>query len=172
MAERKTPKRQCKGKTKANKACGATPLRPGTELGGVKVSGKWCRQHDEDLPDSARIGGAQPGAGRPPNPRVVDVLRERIEENIDVVLVPIFDALGATDAVVLNIRGGGQTYESVPHHEVRLKAARELLDRAYGRPRQTTEIAGEIATRPALDLSKLDEDDLEQLERIHAKAGA
>jgi hypothetical protein len=50
-------KRTCRGITTRGKPCGANPLKPGTVIEGVTVSGRWCRQHDEDLPDSARIGG-------------------------------------------------------------------------------------------------------------------
>lgn len=132
-------KRKCKGKTKAGKACRAVPLKKGTELEGVKVSGRWCRQHDEDLPDSARIGGAQPGAGRPRNPRVVDVMRERVEAEIEAILKPYFDTLKEATEVA---KYEGVVYTSdVPDLRARVEAAEKLLDRVYGKPTQVAEIS-------------------------------
>lgn len=126
--------RSCQAITKQGKPCGAPPLRAGTEVGGIRVSGQWCRQHDQDLPDSARIGGRQPGAGRPRRPRVTEVLRERIEEETEAILAPFFDATRAENP------------DGSPNHAIRLKAAEALLDRAYGRPRQTTEHSIEART--------------------------
>lgn len=134
-------KRRCHGTTKKNKPCGAPPLRPGTVIEGIAVTGKWCVQHDEDLPESARIGGAQPGAGRPRNPRAVDVLRERIEQDIDKVIVPLWEALEATSGVVVG-NGPSARLEIEPDYRTRIAAARELLDRGYGRPRQAVEMSG------------------------------
>lgn len=132
-------KRKCKGKTKAGKPCRAVPLKKGTELEGVKVSGKWCRQHDQDLPDSARIGGAQPGAGRPRNPRVVDVMRERVESEIEAILKPYFDTLKEATEVA---KYEGVVYTSeVPDLRARVEAAEKLLDRVYGKPTQVAEIS-------------------------------
>lgn len=143
-------KRTCGGTTRAGKPCGANPLKPGTVIDGITVSGDWCRQHDLDLPDSARIGGATPGAGRKPNPRAVDVLRERIEENIDRVIQPLWDALEADSGIALNIKGGGMQLAMVPDHLTRLRAVRELLDRGYGRPTQANEIT--IVTQDLIDM--------------------
>jgi hypothetical protein len=141
-------KRVCKAKTKKGKPCGANPLKPGTVIEGTTVTGKWCRQHDEDLPASARIGGAQPGSGRPRTPRAVDVLKERIEQDIDKVLRPLWDALVAERAVVV---GNGPTayVESVTDHPTRIAAVRELLDRGYGRSKQSSEVT--VITEDMLD---------------------
>jgi hypothetical protein len=76
-------KRSCKGTNAQGEPSGASPLKPGTVIEGITVSGDYCRQHDLTLPDSARIGGATPGAARRPMPRAVDVLKERIEADID-----------------------------------------------------------------------------------------
>jgi hypothetical protein len=132
-------KRRCKAKTLKGKPCQANPLKKGTVIDGTTVSGNWCRQHDKDLPDSSRIGGAQPGAGRPPSPRAVDVLRERIEQEIDQVLDPLWDALGAEAGFTVGW-GEHAFLEMLPDHKTRIAAVRELLDRGYGRPKQATEI--------------------------------
>lgn len=133
-------KRECGGTNAEGGPCGAHPLKPGTVIDGVTVSGRWCRQHDEDLPDSARIGGAQEGAGRPKKPRVVDVLKERIEAEVDQWLDVLQDARVAVK--VVGIVGEGEMAEpvEVEDHAVRLKALSIALDRVYGRPRQ--EITG------------------------------
>ncbi len=146
MPKKPLPKRQCQGERKAGGPCGANPVRQGTVIAGVTCSGKWCIHHDPDLPESARIGGKQPGAGRPPAPRAVDVLRERIEANIDRVILPLFDALDAAGGFSVKYKNvdGEDCIEFVPHpdHGVRLKAVGELLDRAYGKPKQQTELSG------------------------------
>jgi hypothetical protein len=88
-------------------------------------------------PEAGKLGG------RPAKPRVVDVLRERIEEDAERVLRPFFDALDAAS------RGGDD-----PDHAIRLAAARDLLDRGYGKPRQGTdvEISGSLSLN-VLDLA-------------------
>ncbi len=133
-------KRQCKGENAKGGPCGANPLRPGTEIDGICVTGDYCRAHDPNLPDSARIQGAQPGAGRPKKPRVVDVLKERVEAEVDQWLDVLQDARVAVK--VVGIVGEGEMAEpiEVEDHAIRLKALSIALDRVYGRPRQ--EITG------------------------------
>jgi len=134
-------KRRCKGKTKKGKPCGANPLKPGTVIQGVTVSGRWCRQHDEDLPDSARIGGATEGAGRPRKPRFSEVLAERMAERADEIFAPLIDGLKAERAVVVGT-GPKARVEIVPDIPTRIAAAREILDRVEGKARQRSEISG------------------------------
>jgi hypothetical protein len=131
--------RACNGTNKIREPCSANPLKPGTVIEGVSVSGDYCRQHDPNLPESARMGGAQPGAGRPRKPRAVDVLRERIEQDIDRVLNPLWEALEATQGVVVGT-GPTATLEVVPDYRTRIAAVRELLDRGYGRAKTTGEL--------------------------------
>jgi hypothetical protein len=140
-------KRTCEGTTKKGKPCGANPLKPGTVIGGVTVTGKWCRQHDLDLPDSARIGGATPGAGRPRKPREVDVIRESLEARAGMIDEMLREAMLANRAVVV---GNGPTahMEMVPDWPTRITAAREILDRSYGRSKQSSEVT--VITEDAL----------------------
>jgi hypothetical protein len=134
-------KRACRGTAKkTGEPCGAPPLKPGTIIEGITVSGDWCRKHDPLLPVSARLERFQVGGGRPRNPRAVDVLKERIEANVDAVLDPLWDALQADRGLALNVKGGGMVIGYSPDHPTRIVAARELLDRGYGRPTQTTEL--------------------------------
>lgn len=160
-------KRHCKGTTVKGKPCGATPLKPGTEIGGVQVSGDYCRQHDPEIPDSARIGGATPGAGRKPLPRPTDLIRNALEQHVLIIVRPHFRTLGYEPVLVgkgadrrIEVRdreeGGAKIYGeskdgdiNMTHHDdlgAMMKAANDLMDRVYGRPKQTTELAGEIPT--------------------------
>lgn len=133
----------CKGKTRSGKRCGAWPLK-GTER---------CAAHPLS-PGSAGFGSSEQAAeagklgGRPRLPRPHEVLRERIEANIDRWLKPYEDALEANRAVV--VAGGSDEkgeqlpsrVELVPDHRARMRAAREPLDRVYGKPRQQVELGG------------------------------
>jgi hypothetical protein len=127
-----TPRR-CAGTTKQGQPCKA-PVRPET--------GKCIAHSPKEFQDSVGFGGSQKGSGRPKNPRAVDVLRERIEADVDQVLAPLFDALSADRGLALVLKGGGMEIGYTTDHETRIKAARELLDRAYGRPKQQTELTG------------------------------
>lgn len=135
-------KRRCKGTTKKGARCGSPPLRPGTIIEGVTVKGEHCRTHDPDLPDSARIQGAQPGAGRPRTPRVVDVMRERVEERVDEVLAAYFETL--ENATLHTFFFGELITTNAPDYGARMKAAEKLLDRVYGRPTQRTELGSDV----------------------------
>jgi hypothetical protein len=136
-------------------------------MGGVQVSGDYCRQHDPDLPDSARIGGATPGAGRKPLPRPTDLIRQAVEQHVLIVVRPHFRTLGYEPKLVgkdadrrIEVEereeGGAKIYGeskdgdiNMTHHDdlgAMMKAANDLLDRVYGRPKQTTELAGELNT--------------------------
>lgn len=123
---RKLPARRCKGRTKAGKACRAVALK------GHDV----CMAHaPEEIREKARFGKAQLGAGRPPKPKATDVLRERVEAKIDEVLTPLFDALKAERVAGWD---NGEPL-SVPDHQIRLRGAELILDRVYGKPRQTVD---------------------------------
>ena len=120
-------KRQCKGKTKKGTPCKAAPLK----------DSDFCLAHaDEETRESTGFGGSQPGAGRPRQPRAIEVIRERIEQDIEQVVGPLFEALEAERGVVVGA-GENATLEMVADWSVRLSAIRELLDRGYGKPRQT-----------------------------------
>jgi hypothetical protein len=98
-------------------------------------------------------------------------MRERVEQRVDEVLAPYFDAL--TGAVVHGFYQGDFVLTEHPDLAARISAAEKLLDRVYGRPRQQVEHSGpdggpvQVAD---VDLRALPAEDLEQLERILAKA--
>lgn len=135
VKKRKPRRRRCKAKTKAGKACRATPRRD-TGL---------CNAHSsKEVQVSAGFGGSQPGAGRPRAPRVVDVIRERIEADVELVITPLVEALEADRPELLfhGTDGEPSEYERVPDWKNRITAARELLDRAYGKARIALEHTG------------------------------
>lgn len=113
-------KARCTATTKAGTPCKAPPL-DGTKL---------CMSHSPaETRESLGFVADNGKGGRKPNPRAVDVLRERLEERIDEVLNPLFDALAAE-------------VDYGPDHRTRITAVRELLDRVYGKPKQVSEITG------------------------------
>lgn len=118
--------RRCTAKTKAGKPCRSTSVRD---------NGLCFAHQPEEVRESHGFGGPQPGAGRPRSPRVVDVLRERIEADIDRWLQPLEDALTADRGVVVG-DGPHARVEFVPDHGKRLKAQEQAFDRAFGRPTQ------------------------------------
>lgn len=127
-------KRKCTGTTKAGKPCGAPPRKGQTT----------CMGHaPKEEKESARFGGPQPGAGRPRNPRAVEVLRERIEANIDRWLQPVEDALEAERGLVVG-DGDSARVEYVTDHPTRLKAFTIAMDRAYGRPMQMVDVTARV----------------------------
>lgn len=104
---------------------------------------KVCLAHaDEQTRASVGFGGREAGAmgGRPPAPRAVDVLRERLEANIDRVLAPMFAALEAEMVITVGDGMGAEHMESLIDHNTRMRAAQLILDRVHGRPRQTTDV--------------------------------
>jgi hypothetical protein len=104
------------------------------------------------------------------------VIRERIEADIEPVISALVDALTAHRGVVVG-QGESASVEFVPDHDARIKAARELLDRAYGKARLALEVTGEDgapvafdAADSGLDLRRLTLEQLEQLQELVARA--
>lgn len=126
-------KRRCKGTTRAGKACSAYPL----------TDSDFCLAHsDEERRASVGFTGeAGKLGGRPRKPRVVDVLREKVEDEIEEWLEPLYEARKATKHVVV---GNGPTahVEEVPDIPTRLAATREVIDRTHGKARQSVELSG------------------------------
>lgn len=165
MSDTRTP---CAGTTKKGQSCKAHPLK-GTER---------CLAHSD--PETRASVGFVPEAGvlggRPPKPRVIDVIRERIEGDVDAVLAPLFDGLQADRGLALMLKGGGMEVELITDHETRIKAALALLDRVYGRPRQATEVTGAdggpIRIEGDVDLARLSPEKLAALRDILKEAEA
>lgn len=126
-------KRRCSATTKAGKPCKSPPLR----------NRKVCLAHSDAVSRGSVGFTAEAGkqGGRPRQPRTIDVLRERLEERADEIIDVYLDA---ARAVTHEAVGYGEDREiiEVPDHALRLKAAEALHDRAYGKPKQATEISG------------------------------
>src|SRR2546425_405379 len=141
--------RRCKSKTRAGKRCRAAPL----------TGGETCSAHDRMRPDEDRFGSpifsARAGASaKPHRPRPREEMQRLAEEHARMILAPLFRTLGLelrADGSVRSCQGAvivakheGVVYPSeVPDLAAQMAAARELLDRVYGRPRQALELAGE-----------------------------
>lgn len=148
-------KRACKGTTKAGKPCRANPLH----------DGDYCLAHSD--PETRESVGFIPDngfGGRKPNPRAVDVLREKLEAEIDEWLQVYIGAREATKPVGV---GSGEDFQMVeiPDHALRLRALADAFDRVYGKPKQATELSGPggepIRTEgDAPDLDRLTPDEL------------
>jgi hypothetical protein len=141
-------RRRCKSKTKAGRRCRAAPLK-GRET---------CSAHDRMRPDEDRFGSplfsARAGASaKPHKPHPHDEMLRLAEEHARVILAPLFRTLGLElhdDGTVSSCPGAviiakheGKVFPSeVPDLAAQMAAARDLLDRVYGRPRQALELAG------------------------------
>ena len=114
-------KRVCQAINRAGERCGAAPL----------VGTEYCSAHNPVAPASTRFGSPEQATragvqgGRPPNPRVTEVMRHRVEEQVEAVLRVYFDALTSPDEVI------------------RLRAAEALLDRVYGKAKEEVALTGE-----------------------------
>lgn len=114
---------KCTATTKAGKPCRANAIGD-TGL---------CAGH------AGVIGGPTPGAGRPRKLTPTEVLREKIEADIEKWLAPFEEAL---EAVLVVTYQGTATVTQIADLEARQQAAMRVLDRVYGRPRQMTELTG------------------------------
>lgn len=107
----------------------------------TRVRLKTCLAH---APESFRRAAGfigHGGGGRPKKPTVPQVLRQIVENAAGEVIQPFFDGLQAERPVVVG-NGVHATLEMVPDPSVRIRAADGILDRVYGRPKQTTELTG------------------------------
>jgi hypothetical protein len=153
----------CAGKTKRGTRCKSTAV----------LENGLCMAHQpEEVREARGFGGSQPGAGAPRRPRATEVLRERVEAEIDKVLAPLFDGLEAQKPVVVSDGHlDGAHIEWADDMPTRLRAAADILDRVYGKPKQTTEIAGPDGGPVRVDVPRTAQR-ASQVARILAGAGA
>ncbi len=143
--------RHCKippEETKSGKPCGAHPLRPGTVIEGVKVSGDYCRGHDPTLPSRTQLRAEDRAKGGKAKriPKLSELLRKRVEAQADEILDKLFAMLDAERAVVVG-NGPKARVEFVPDMELVLRVIREIFDRAEGRPKSVSEFTGKVDYR-------------------------
>lgn len=143
-------KRVCKATTRAGKPCKASPL----------TDSDFCLAHsDAKIRESTGFVADNGKQGRPKLPTPSEVARKLIEENIAIILRPHFRALGydvetgGEGVVLVPLEGGGaKLYGESRDGVVRasayddlgaqIAAADKLLDRIYGKARQSTELVG------------------------------
>ncbi len=126
-------KRACSGATKAGKPCKAAPLKDRDV----------CLAHaDLETRESTGFVPDNGFGGRPKNPRAVDVLRERLEAELDEWFAVLIRARDAANVKVVGEDEAGPITAEIPDHMVQLRAFTEVFDRVYGKPRQSTEISG------------------------------
>lgn len=122
---------QCSATTKRGTRCKAKPLHDRDVC--LAHADADTRASARFTPESGRLGG------RPRKPRAIEILRERVERDVDRYLQPLEDGLTADRGLVVG-DGEHARVEYVTDHGTRLKAAREVLDRVYGRPTQTHDV--------------------------------
>lgn len=120
-----------------------------------------CISHSpKDVQGKLGFGGPQPGSGRPRLPSPTEVARGIIEEHVVQVLRPYFRSIGLDleagapgerPTVVELERGavhvgkdpfGGVHVTTVEDLGAQIVAAEKLLDRVFGKPKQTQEVTG------------------------------
>lgn len=117
--------RKCAGTNRAGAPCRANPLR---------VS-DFCSAHDPDRPDDQRFGSRVQATAAATGvqkrvPGVMERMRERVEAEADAILAPYFEALAGGDDGDI---------------EQRMRAAERLLDRCFGKPKQSAELSGALS---------------------------
>jgi hypothetical protein len=181
--------RTCASLTRTGRPCKAIPLK-GRDV---------CLAHaDEITREKTRFGGRQPGAGRPPKPKLSDIERQLVEEHLEKVLRPYWRTLGY-DVVIAEDTGEGALVElpeggaklygtasrdgrvNMSEHDdlaTMMAASEKLRDRVYGRPRQQqrVEVSGvdgdAVRVGHSLDLRQLTDDELGTLHDICASVEA
>jgi hypothetical protein len=154
-------RRKCQARTKAGKPCKATPLKGSST----------CLAHDEKAREKAGFGGAQEGAGRPANPRFTDLLRSEVQERAREVFAPLIDGLTATRWVVVG-NGPSAHVEEVPDIPTRIGAAREIMDRVEGKPRQTSDVTARVDVHAKDQMNREIQRLLDELRRRNGHAAS
>ena len=120
---RESERRCCQATNRSYQPCRAAPLTGSND----------CRAHDPQLPADTRFGSSEQatqaavGVERR-TPGVMELMRKQVEARAEEVLAPYSEALREGDNL-----------------EQRMKAADRLLDRVFGRPRQSTELQGSLS---------------------------
>jgi hypothetical protein len=102
----------------------------------------------------------KPGQSGNPNgrPKMPD-----LSEAISKVLADEKDGKTALDAVLMALRNKAVKGD--------VRAAQELLDRAFGKSKQSIDHSGKVDTSPQFDISKLDDNELRTLAELQRKGG-
>lgn len=120
------------------------------------------------------LGGARPGAGRP-RKRVqyagqIAKAEKRIADHLPEVVDRMLELAAGVTVQDDDPDGGVTVYSKPPDRE----AAKYLLDRIMGKPTERKELSGPdggpVRTSRGIDLSALNEEELDQYEQLTRKA--
>jgi hypothetical protein len=92
--------------------------------------------------------------GQPKRPRLIDVLKADVEKRMDEITAPFWEGLKSDNP------------------KIAMESARELLDRSYGRPTQSTEISGPKGDPIELVKLPTDKDWEGEVARVLKQSGA
>jgi hypothetical protein len=138
-------KHGCTGTTKKGTPCSAYPLQ-GRDV---------CLAHaDAETRESVGFVAANGKGGRPKLPKPTELALQLVEQHAAALLRPHFKALGLMlhdDGTVTPLKHGAivvhqgeaTTIEDLGAQQA---AAERLLDRVYGKPKQSTEVSGKDGT--------------------------
>jgi hypothetical protein len=120
-----------------------------------------CRTHHQ-LPEMqaalARARERAKNQGRKKAPNMLEELTRRVEERVDEILRELFhQALSGEKGIAVSGGKDAGYVEFVPDPDIRLRAIRELLDRAYGRPKQAIKVGGDGEAPIAISLPRSEE---------------
>lgn len=142
------------------------------DIKGRRYKLKTCLMHSSDaIKDAVGVLNPPRGkVGRKKKQTVSQVLRQRVEAEVERYLQPLEDALLAMRAVVVG-NGGSAHIEMVEDLNTRIKAVETILDRIYGRPRQTVEHSGPEGDSISVTVPN-DEERKQALAAVLASTGA
>jgi hypothetical protein len=85
------------------------------------------------------FGGYQENGGRSAKTRVSDLVREKVEADVEAWYAVLVEAREAMHPVVVG-NGSAARVEMHPDHGARLKAFQVAFDRGFGRPKQSVDV--------------------------------
>lgn len=138
----------------AKKRCSAKTKR-GTDCRAWALAGKGtCMAHSgRAVQAEVGFGGAENGArggASTRRPRPLEVLREKVEGDIEKWLKPYEDALTAVRPVLVGY-GEDAYVEMIPDHKLRVMATEAVHNRLYGRPKTVSESKVEVTSKSQMD---------------------
>jgi hypothetical protein len=157
-------RRKCKGLNAMGAPCKSPPLKKGTEIEGVTVSGDYCLCHDPSIPEGSwrrfwqekgSKAGSQALRSRPRALRPFDIMADAIEKAPGIMFRAHLRTLGyeldPDTLELVPLPGGGakivgfsrEGYARVSKHDdlnAMRQAEKDLADRLYGKPRQAVDV--------------------------------
>lgn len=169
-------KRQCQGLNMVGQPCKQAPLIPENWDGDTEISGNFCLHHDPDITTEERLSYRATSSAKSKVYRRVtpgEMAHELIQRSPQYFLRPYLESLGLRmddegnlDKVGTGLklhgfsRGGEVVKSSHPDYEGQVRVAEKLLDRIYGKARQSVDVASNNSTvhvTVAMDLPRISE---------------